>query len=103
MNLIGNYKRFNQVVNFYNANPRYCYLDIELRKSKTTNSLYLSVTSSLNDIPSKRSIRFSDHRSRSKIKNGKSLNKKITKEEIKRVIDKMIHSINKDRLRILLN
>lgn len=103
MNLIENYKRINQVVDIYNMNPRYCYLNIEVKKSKTTNSLYLSVTSSLNDFLSKRSIRFSDHRSKSKIRNGKSLNKKITKEEIKRTIDKMIDSINKERLRILLN
>ena|SRR5690554_1933971 len=101
-NINENYNRIKIVVETYQRNPRYDHINFQVIKSSSTNSVFLKLISELHDHLSKRTIRYSDHPTTTRVREGKSIRKKITKEEIYQNIYGMVVSIERERVRVLL-
>ena len=83
------------------CNEKYEDVEFDIKKSNTTNSIYIQAYNKANEIPVKLSYRFSDHRN-SSVKT-KIISKNTKFSYINRVIDKMVKDVRNIRFKQLMN
>lgn len=98
-----NYNIMKQLINKYRNSPTYTHLAFELRRSKTTDSIYLSVSTILNGKLIKKTVRWSDHPGNTSIQRGANPRRKNKNNKLEKQIKSAIKKVERIRLRKLLN